>query len=312
MNDQFSNWLFSNDTAPCCLQGRGWNYLLIRVEKNADFEYLFYQTLYDTEGLVRDENFNYAGIYCQKDGLLYDACQDLIRIVENPESLKARTAGALQEQLIAAVRERVEAVINNDRRNLQVTKLTDGCLLNQLEYTYKYDAAQTARSLYLAGEQLSVFFCYYKPDSWTEDSLLSYIADPEGYVQKQAEDYIAKNQENMLFDFLRNEAILKEYRAILADTENSLHLVKKISAAMAATSAKTVNVTIRKNETEFIFKTEASSLRGDCGSYYNSWNIVAADRRKFEELFGRSANYTPEEIVRITYAKKSLYEAEKR
>lgn len=40
-------------------------------------------------------------------------------------------------------------------------------------------------------------------------------------------------------------------------------------------------------------------------------DTVVANHRKFEELFGKSANYTPEEIVRITYAKKILHEAEK-
>lgn len=137
---------------------------MIWVEKNADFEYLFYQTLYNTEGPVRDENFNYAGIYYRKDGLLYDVCQDIISIVEKADSLRVRTAEALQEQLMGTVRERVEAVINNDRNNLQVTKLADECLLNQLEYTYKYGAAQTARNLYLSGEQPPIFSCY-KPYS---------------------------------------------------------------------------------------------------------------------------------------------------
>ena len=102
------------------------------------------------------------------------------------------------------------------------------------------------------------------------------------------------------------------YRAILADTKNPVHLIKKISAAMAATSAKTVNVTISKNGTEFTFKTEAFSLRGDCGSHYNSWSIVAADRRKFEQLFGRSADYTPEEIMYLLDLAAELKEKKKK
>ena len=313
MNDLFTNWLASGDAGPCCFQDKGYNYILIRVEKNADFEYLFCQRQYNKEGLVRDSTFKYAGIYCRKDGLLYDAGYDISSMEENPEPLKARSAEALKEQLKAAVREKVEAAIGNDRKNLQITELTDSGLLNQLEYTRKYGARESARKRYLdtADYEPPVFSCHYVPDRWKEDSLLSYIADPEGYVGQQAEGYIAENQESMLYDFLYNDAVSKEYRAILADAANPVHIIKKITTAMAATSAKTVNVTIRKNGTELTFKTEAFSLRGDCGSHYNSWNIVAADRRKFEELFGRSADYRPEEILRIVYARNVLYEAGK-
>jgi hypothetical protein len=37
---------------------------------------------------------------------------------------------------------------------------------------------------------------------------------------------------------------------------------------------------------------------------------VAADRRKFQELFGRSACFKPEDILRIEYARSVIYEAE--
>lgn len=79
---------------------------------------------------------------------------------------------------------------------------------------------------------------------------------------------------------------------------------------IAKTNAKTVHVTIKKNDIEFTFKVEANSLHGNCGEYYSTWYITGSDRKKFEELFGRNANYTPKEIIRITYAKKELYRAE--
>lgn len=313
MNDTFTRWLASGDMGQCCFQEKGYGYIVIRVEKSPDFEYLFSQRRYDKEGMKRDSTFKYVGIYCRKDGLLYDAEHDLASIEDDPEPLQKRSAEALREQLKAAVREKVEAAIGNDRSNLQVTELTNSELLSRLDYVNKHSAREAARKHYLdtVDFELPVFCCNYGPGQWKEDSLLAYILDPEGYAQKEAAAYMAENQENMLYDFLYRDAVLKEYRAILADTENPVHLIKKISAVMAATSAKTVNVTIRKDGTEFTFKTEASSLRGDCGSHYNSYSLAAADRRKFAELFGRSADYTPEEILCITYARNVLYEAGK-
>ena len=87
-----------------------------------------------------------------------------------------------------------------------------------------------------------------------------------------------------------------------------MHTLRAIMTAMNASPAKTVTVTIFKDGKAFSFKTEASDLRRDCGSHYNSWNIAASDRRAFAERFGRNADYAPEEILRITYGKRTLYE----
>lgn len=312
MNEVLASWLASGDMGQCCFQQKGNTYIMIRVEKCPEIEYLFCQRQYNQKGLTRDSDFNYVGIYCRKDGLIYDAGYDIINTEESPEPLRKRSAEALREQLQVTVRGKVEAAIGNDRRNLTVTEVTDSGLLNKLEYSFNYAAKKEARKCFLDTVDFEppIFQCYYSPEHWTEGSLLSYILDPEGYADKEAADYIAANQEDMLSDFLYNDAVLREYQAILADMENPVHTVKKIMAAMRTTSAKTVNVTIFKEGVEFTFKTEASTLRGDCTSYYNNWQMVASDRREFEGLYGRSAEYYPQEIIRITYARNVLYEAE--
>ena len=313
MNDTFINWLASGDTGLCSFQENGYTYFVMRVEKNTDFDYLFCQRQFRDTGLTRDSAFKYVAIYCKRDGLLYDAQYDLTIIDRDSELFANRGAEHLRERLKQAVREKVESAIGNDRSNLQISKISDSMLMNRLEYVSNYGAKEEARRHYLdiLDFEPPVFRCFYEPEHWKEDTLLSYIIDPNGYSEKEAEAFIAANQEDMLYSFLNNDAVLKEYQAILADTQNPVHIIKKIKVAMEATSAKTVNVTIQKNGTEFTFKTEASSLRGDCGNHYNSWSIVAADRRRFEQTFGRSADYTPEEVVRITYSRAVLYEAEK-
>ena len=156
--------------------------------------------------------------------------------------------------------------------------------MDKLDYALKYSAKETARKRFLDTVDFEppVFQCHYDPDRWTEDTLLSCISDPKGYADKEAADYIAANQEDMLFDFLYHDAIVREYEALLADTGNPVHTVKRIMEAMRTTSAKTVMVTVCKEGTEFTFKMEAAELRRDCTSNYHAWNIVVADRRKFE------------------------------
>lgn len=311
MNKDFLSWLGQTEKNACMIQSAGMTYYFVRVAKSEVFDYLYCQRQYSGKELTRDGAFKYAGIYCRSDGELYDGQYDVQGLAG--EDTEERSAGQLRGNLQRNVRQKVEAAIANDRQNLQITELSDAELLRKLKYEQDYGAKDKARRHFLDTVDFEPpsFRCFYEPARWTEDSLLSYILDSEAYTDKETEAYIATHQEEMLFDFLCNDAELAEYQALVADTENPVHTVKKIIAAMNTTAAKTVNVTINKDGEEFTFKTEANELRRDCSQYYSSWNMVAADRRKFEERFGRSADYRPKEIVRITYARAVLYEAGK-
>ena len=140
--------------------------------------------------------------------------------------------------------------------------------------------------------------------------MLEYILDPQGYAAREAEAYIAKNQNVILYAFLTISATAAEYKALTGNPHHPAHRVKRIMKAMNDTPAKTVRVTIRKDGVEFTFKTEADELRRDCVSYYGIWRTQASDRREFERLFGRCSHYVPEDILRIEYGRTVLYEAE--
>ncbi|MEI3060724.1 MAG: hypothetical protein V8T29_08710 [Oscillospiraceae bacterium] len=213
-------------------------------------------------------------------------------VAESREELRSRSEEALWRQLKGGCSKKVEEAIGNDRRNLTITKITDFDLLSKLDYALKYSAKEQARKRFLDTVDFEppVFQCHYDPDRWTEDMLLSCISDPEGYADKEAADYIAANQDDMLFDFLYHDAVVREYEAILADTGSPVHIVKKIMEAMRTTSAKTVMVTVCKEGTEFTFKMEAAELRR-CTCNYHAWNIVAADRRKLEAMFGSHTDF---------------------
>ena len=311
MNKDFLSWLGQTEKNTCMVQSAGMTYYFVRVAKNEAFDYLYCQREYSGKELARGGAFKYAGIYCRNDGELYDGQYDVLGLAG--EDIEERSAGQLREDLQRNVRQLVEATIGNDRRNLQIAELSDPELLRKLKNEQDYYAKSKARERFLDAAEFEPpsFRCFYEAGNWTEESLLSYILDPQGYAAKEAAAYMEENQEEMLFDFLYNDVELAEYQALVDDRDNPVHIVKKIMAAMNTTSAKTVNVTIYKDGEKFSFKTEAQELRRDCKDYYSTWNIVAADRRKFEQRFGRHAEYYPQEIVRITYARAVLYEAGK-
>ena len=279
---------------------------IIRVRKDENFDYLFCQRQYHDPGLKRGSNLEYVGFYCKPDRTLYDV-QYTIRELVDGESQNPKT---LREALKQAVRCAVEKRIRNNRRNLQITELSTERKIERLEYCMNYEAPGEARKAYLDGDVYTATFrCGYTSDTWTEDSLLAYILDPEQYVAGEVEAYISNHQEDMLFNFKYMDAVTKMYSVIVGNPQNPIHKVKRIMAAVSASSAKTVTVTIHMNDTEFTFKAEARQFCLDCTSDYSKWNILAADRREFERLFGRCGSYGPEHITRIEYARKVLYQA---
>ena len=50
------------------------------------------------------------------------------------------------------MRQRVEAAVGNDRKNLSVSELTNPILIRNLEYAKEYGAAQEAREYFLDTE----------------------------------------------------------------------------------------------------------------------------------------------------------------
>jgi hypothetical protein len=304
-HDQFNAWLAGPEGGAFIFSMHNSHTAVIRVPKGVYFEYLYFQRNFNSSGMERGDSFQYGGIFCKRDGQVYDRQHGISELVE-----VGRGVTKLYDRLEADVRGAVEAAIGGDRRNLRVKELTDQCKIEHLEHFEKYGAASNARERFLRDtDDAFAYRCSYAPPPWTEDSLLAYILDPEGYAASEAGAYIENCQEAMLYEFLTNDALAAEYCAIVENPRNQAHRVKAIMRAMSTTAAKTVRVTIRKDGQELTFKAEADQFRRDCGSYYSSWRIEAAGRRDFERLFGRG-DYGPEHITRIEYGKAVLYESE--
>jgi len=311
MNELLKNWLTSGDRRVLCLSLARESYFLLRAEKRPGFDYLYCQRRFSKEGLLRGDGFEYVGIYCVADGQVYDAAYALMHMEDADESLHTRSRTSLLDQLKRDVRTMVEQRVGNDRKNLTLDALVSPERIKSLENYRRHYMPDDAREKYLADGELepSAFSCRYSPENWRDENLLDYIADPLSYAEAETERYWAEAQEEMLLQFLENDELAEGFQELIDHPENPVHIVRRIMAAMNASSAKTVNVTIRKPGEEFSFKTEASCLRRDCISTYNSWDIAAADRRVYEQRFGRHADYSPQEIVRITYGRTTLYES---
>ena len=213
------------------------------------------------------------------------------------------------EEICDGINRRVEDTIANDRNNLSMREITNGMTLRDLQYYQEYGAKQDAvQQIFEGSAPDGQFHSDYTMDRLSEPAFLAYLQDPEGFVRTEAKKYIKANQERFLLQFLKNDALLAEYQALAADAADPIHRMKAITDAVKASGAKTVTVTVEKEGQELTFKTRADSLVGH-PSYYSTYYIPASDRREFEKLFGRHADYTAEDVTRITYGRNIIYEA---
>lgn len=200
-------------------------------------------------------------------------------------------------------------MIANDRGNISVKKITESPALRDLQYYQEHGARESAIQLIFSDGVPDIrFHSDYKLDILPEAAFIAYIQDPENFVKEEAEQYIKANGERFLLQFLRNDALLEQYQALMQDTGNPIHRMKAITDAVKASGAKTVAATVQKDGMELTFRAVANSLTGH-RNFYSTYNIPAQDRRIFEQMFGRYADFCAEDITRITYGKRTLYEA---
>ena len=188
MNRQFEMWLRSGETNLLSLKLERESYIFLRLPKRPGFDYLFAQRQYRGDGALHAEGIEYAGIYNAADGLVYDADYALIHAEGLDDTLAERSKGNLLKRLKQDVRALVERRVAGDRGNLTICELTDARSLERLEQYRKYRAPSAARELILGGltPEDAGFSCHYRPDQWTEDTLLDYLADPLGYAEREA------------------------------------------------------------------------------------------------------------------------------
>lgn len=310
--EEFMDWLEKGSDTQCKLPVRNWTYHIIRVYKNEHIDYLFLQEVYGNgDEITKDYKLEYAGFFCKTSGRLCAADYHLQDMVENSGCPVLPNWDVLIKEMCNSVREKVEELIDGDRNNLKICSISDEYLLSDLERAKNGEGKRIAREAFLVDKPVGEYKCkQFHVDLDDENVILSYVVSPEGFVENEALKYIEDNQEQILYEFLLQDLIKKEYDAILNDPSNSAHTVKKIIQAVSSSGAKTVNVTIRRGDAEGIFKFGADLLTRDCGSSgYNIWSLTKSERERFEELFGtHKSDFQPQEIVRITYGRRVLFE----
>lgn len=311
-DEELKEWLNTPGSMQLIKSDKHDSVVLVKIPYKQDFDLLFCSHVWNADNLKINEKLENAGLYYRKDGCIYNSsyslrycCEDSELILENSD--KEHFA----EKLTELVRAKVEEIIDNKRSNISIKELSDGYLLNQMQYYSEYGAAREAKKAFIEGKEPSdiVYKCPYSTDSMSDADYIQFISDNEPLVEREANAYIEEHQENILAQFYNNALLKKELQSIYDDPGNILHRVKAIIGAVEQSGAKTVNVTVNKDDKDFTFKYETRTLKFAPDSYYSSYYMKASDRREFENLFGRSTDFYPNEITQITYGRNAIYNA---
>lgn len=307
--NDFRRWLKLGHAPLTIWQGEKAVTTLIRLGKKPSLDYLYQAAMGQDNSISWNRGLMFCGVYDIENQALYLTEDALIHLAADPVPLVINTNASMAEEISKKINQQVEDTIANDPNNLPGQEITGRQALRDLQYYQEYGAKGEAIKRFFHDDPPdSQFHSGYMLDELPEAAFLAYIQAPEIFVQTEAEQYIKTHREDFLLRFLKNDALLAEYQALVQDTGSPIQRMKAITDAVKASGAKTVTVTVQKEEQELTFKAAASALTGYKNSY-STYDIPASDRQKFKELFGRHSNYKAEDITRITYGRNTIYEA---
>lgn len=307
--DEFQRWLELGHAPFTVWQGEKALVTLSRLEKKPSVDYLYRIAATQGNSISWEDNLLFCGVYDMKNRALYLTKDSLRILMEGKFPMVAKAGPSMAGEISGRINQRVESIIANDRDNLPMREVTGWREMRDLKYYQEYGAAEDAiQHLFDGTEPDGQFHSDYELGRLPEAGFLAYIQDPEGFIQARAEQYIQTNAEKFLLQFLENDALLAKYQALMQDAGNPIHRMKAITDAINASGAKTVTVTVQKAGQELTFKAEASSLTGHKSSY-NTSDISGPDRQEFNRTFGKYSGYMAEDITRITYGRRTIYEA---
>lgn len=169
-------------------------------------------------------------------------------------------------------------------------------------------AKEEARRWFFSRAPVSCYRPQVAYNHATTDQVIRFINNPDSFIAEEAEQYVVRHARNINFRLWAIGVTRKEYEA-LESMPGEHHTIRAIADSLS-NGEKKVTIHLLKDGQRFEGKIKADALRRSDGYSYYDLNLDATDRKRFIEAFGRSARILPNDIIKITYGKKTLYEKE--
>ncbi len=219
--DDFQRWLYWGKTPLTIYKGEEAVTMLLKIEKRP-VDYL-YQTAVEADGSISWRNgLTFCGVHDIGKKTLYLSESLTTILIDGQAPFASKTIPSVVDEICGRINQCVEETIANDRNNLSVQEVTSWQAARELKEYLEDGAHREAIDWFFRGsEPDGQFHSGYTLGNLPEATFMAWLQDPEGLVQTEADQHIKINQEKFLLQFLKNDALVAEYQAILDMYENT-------------------------------------------------------------------------------------------
>ena len=274
-----------------------------KVKYNDKLELLYSQDNY-TNDYDMNIPFKYAGIYDREKDTLYNPEYTILTHILNWDYYddKNISSSDLYGMLENDTNDKIKELVNETKKDI--------FNINNVEIPEELTEEDVEKDFIFNKTSETLEDEYRKYSSTKSKDILDYLTDKESFVEREGRKFVVDNISEILKDVVisnKKRELLKQ----IEDNPNHLyHKKREIINAIIENNCYTVNVTIEKDNKQQTFKYNANTLKNNySSSYLSSYDIEnRSDREKFHSEFGYSADFYYDDIVKITYGKKTLYE----
>lgn len=302
MEEDFYNYLRDSNNIGVFHYGDKSKVMIHKIPYNSKIDILYSLDSYQGEFFDLHSPFKYAGIYDKENDKVYDLDYSIRWHILNWDYQNDNyiDSGDLYKTINEEVNNRIKELISDGKDDMFNISNFDSEELEDSDVIAEFMEGKT--SLTLEDE-------VKKYNTNLPKNLLEYLTNKEEFIEEVSRNFIIDNMEEIIKDLIRSEAKRNVLKSVEENNEHPYFKIRDITNTIKNNNCKTVNVTINKDGIEQSFIYDADSLKYYNSSYLSSYNIVKlADREKFEEAFGRHADFHFPDITKMTYGKKTIYE----
>ena len=304
MEKEFFDFLKSDRVIETFNYNNNSKIMVNKIKCNDKIDILYSLDTYNGTFFDLKTPFKYSGIYDKENNKLYDIDYFLrTRLLDwDYNDDRSISSSELHKKISQDMNDKIDELIldnKNDIFNVEKVEIEEE--INEKDVLNDFMEGETSATL-------KDSYRGYKSEN--PQNIIDYLTDKETFLEEESRDFITHN----MIEIINSLAITNEKRKVLKQIEedktHSYHKIKEIVDSVVKNNCLTVNLTINKDGKEQTFKYDAEMLKNNFNSsYLSTYGIEKlAERDLFEKTYGRCEDIHYEDIVKITYGKKTIYE----
>ena len=304
MEKEFFDFLKSDRVIETFNYNNNSKIMVNKIKCNDKIDILYSLDTYNGTFFDLKTPFKYSGIYDKENNKLYDIDYFLkTRLLDwDYNDDRSISSSELHKKISQDMNDKINELIvdnKNDIFNIEEVEIAEE--ISEKDILNDFMEGETSATL-------KDFYIEYRSEK--PQNIIDYLTDKETFLEEESRDFITHN----MIEIINSLAITNEKRKVLKQIEEDkthpYHKIKEIVDSVIKNRCVTVNLTINKSGIEQTFKYDAEMLKNNFNSsYLSTYGIEKlAERDLFEKTYGRCEVIHYEDIVKITYGKKTIYE----